>query len=103
MGARTTDSDLGQVLRDLKRPHLEYFKEFYADTASFGSTKAIEHAIEFFGEDRVMFASDAPFDPEKGPMYIRETIKILDNLDIPETTRRKIYQDNAAALLGLKL
>jgi predicted TIM-barrel fold metal-dependent hydrolase len=103
MGARTTDSDLGQVLRDLKRPHLEYFKEFYADTASFGSTKAIEHAIEFFGEDRVMFASDAPFDPEKGPMYIRETIKILDNLDIPETTRCKIYQDNAAALLGLKL
>ena len=103
MGARTTDSDLGEVLRGLQRPHLEYFKEFYADTASFGSRKAIEHAIEFFGEDRVMFASDAPFDPEKGPMYIRETIKILDTLDVSAATRKKIYQDNAAKLLGLTL
>lgn len=66
MGARTTDRDLAAVRKALKRPHLEYFKDFYADTASFGSRKAIEHAIEFFGEDHVMFASNAPFDPEKG-------------------------------------
>ena len=47
--SRTTDRDLSSVRKALKRPHLEYFKEFYADTASFGSRKAIEHAIEFFG------------------------------------------------------
>ncbi|GGD39158.1 amidohydrolase family protein [Sinisalibacter lacisalsi] len=103
MGARTTDRDLKAVREALKRPHLEYFKDFRADTATFGSRKAIEHAIEFFGEDHVLFASDAPFDPEGGPMYIRETIRILDEMDISETTRRKIYQDNAAALLGLEL
>jgi len=103
MGARTTDKDLKKVLKALKRPHLEYFKEYYADTASFGSQKAIEHAIEFFGENRVLFASDAPFDPEGGPMYIRDTIDILDRLDISETLRCKIYQDNAVELLGLKL
>ena len=103
MGARTTDRDLAAVRKGLKRPHLEYFKDFYADTASFGSRKAIEHAIDFFGEDHVMFASDAPFDPEKGPMYIRETIRILDELDVSEEVRRKLYQDNAARLLGLKV
>lgn len=103
MGKRTTDRDLAAVRKALKRPHLDYFKEFYADTASFGSRKAIEHAIEFFGEDRVLFASDAPFDPEGGPMYIRETIRILDSLDVSEEVRRKLYQDNAVALLGLKL
>lgn len=103
MGARTTDRDLAAVRRALKRPHLDYFKEFYADTATFGSASAIRHAIEFFGEDRVLFASDAPFDPEGGPMYIRETIRILDEMDIPETVRRKLFQDNAVALLGLKL
>jgi len=103
MGARTTDRDLKSVLRKLKRPHLEYFKEFYADTASFGSQKAIEHAVEFFGEDRVLFASDAPFDPEGGPMYIRETIRILDQMPVSEDVRRKVYQDNAVRLLGLKL
>ncbi|KGD87378.1 amidohydrolase family protein [Rhizobium sp. YS-1r] len=102
MGKRTSDRDLSVVLKALERPHLEYFKEFYADTASFGSTKAVEHAIEFFGEDRVVFASDAPFDPEGGPMYIRETIKVLDNMNISDATRQKIYEGNAKKLLGLK-
>jgi aminocarboxymuconate-semialdehyde decarboxylase len=103
MGARTTAKDLQKVLKALKRPHLEYFKEFYADTASFGSQKAIEHAIEFFSEDRVMFASDAPFDPEGGPMYIRDTMAVIDRMDISDAARQKIYQDNAVELLGLKL
>jgi aminocarboxymuconate-semialdehyde decarboxylase len=101
MGARTTDRDLAAVRKALKRPHLEYFRDFYADTASFGSKRAIEHAVEFFGEDHVLFASDAPFDPEAGPMYIRETIKIIDTL--PDDLKRKIFQDNAVALLGLSI
>lgn len=102
MGKRTTDRDLAQVRKALKRPHLDYFKEFYADTASFGSRKAIEHAMEFFGEDRVLFASDAPFDPEGGPMYIRETIRILENLDVSEEVRAKLFHGNAIQLLGLE-
>jgi predicted TIM-barrel fold metal-dependent hydrolase len=51
----------------------------------------------------VLFASDAPFDPEGGPMYIRETIRIIEEMDISEGLRRKLFQDNAASLLGLKL
>lgn len=101
MGKRTTDRDLAAVRTALKRPHLDYFKEFYADTASFGSSRAITHAIDFFGEDRVMFASDAPFDPEGGPMYIRETIRILDELDISDELRAKLYQGNARKFLGM--
>jgi uncharacterized protein len=102
MGKRTTDRDLAPALKELKRPHLDYFREFYADTASFGSRKAIEHAIEFFGRDRVLFASDAPFDPEGGPMYIRETIKIIDAFD-DEALKKQIFQDNAVKLLGLSI
>ena len=59
--------------------------------------------IEFFGEDHVLFASDAPFDPEAGPMYIRETIRIIEEMDISEELRRKIFQGNAVKLLGLDL
>jgi predicted TIM-barrel fold metal-dependent hydrolase len=102
MGKRTTDRDLTPAIKELKRPHLDYFKEFYADTASFGSRKAIEHAIEFFGRDRVLFASDAPFDPEGGPMYIRETIRIIDAFE-DEALKKHIYQDNAVGLLGLSI
>ena len=42
-----------------------------------GLTGATVCALEFFGPDRVLFASDWPFDPEKGPGYIRDTIKVL--------------------------
>lgn len=101
LGARTTGKNYREILSDLKRPHLEYFKDFYADTATFGSRRAIEHAIEFFGEEHVLFASDAPFDPEGGPMYIRETIKMLEDADISDETRHKIYHGNAERLLGL--
>ena len=64
---------------------------------------AILSAIDFFGVEQVLFASDAPFDPEGGPMYIRETIDIIDKLEISESDRRAIYQDNAVNLLGLKI
>ena len=100
MGARTTDRDLAAVRKGLKRPHLHYFRDFVADTASFGSRRAIEHAIEFFGHENVVFASDAPFDPEGGPMYIRDTIAILDALDVSENVRADIYHGNIARLTG---
>jgi predicted TIM-barrel fold metal-dependent hydrolase len=51
----------------------------------------------------VLFASDCPFDPEKGPGYIRETLKILDSLAMPRADRDKIYHQNLEALVGKKL
>ncbi len=102
LGARTSNRDITSVLKELKRPHLDYFRDFYADTATFGSRRAIEHAIEFFGIDHVLFASDAPFDPEGGPMYIRDTVAILDALDVSEADRAKLYHGNAERLLKLK-
>jgi aminocarboxymuconate-semialdehyde decarboxylase len=101
MGKRTSDRDLAAVKDALKKPHLQYFKEFYADTASFGSKKAIEHAIEFFGDDRVVFASDAPFDPEGGPMYIRETINAIESIDADITVKEKVFYKNACKLMGI--
>ncbi len=101
LGSRTTDEDLTLVLKRLKRRPLDYFKMFYGDTAVFGGTAGTVCGLEFFGADHVVFASDAPFDPEGGPMYIRETIKIIDNLDISGSDRKKIYQDNAVRLLKL--
>ena len=55
---------------------------FWADTAVFGSRAATECGLKFFGADQVVFASDAPFDPEGGPLYIRETLRVIDSLDI---------------------
>jgi len=101
LGSRTSDEDYSGVLKNLKKPHLEYFKGFYADTAMFGSVSGTKCGIDFFGADNVLFASDSPFDPEKGPGYIRETIKILDALPISETDRQKIYEGNIRRLTKL--
>jgi len=101
LGARTSDEDYSLVLKSLKKRPLDYFRMFYADTALFGAYDATVCGLGFFGADRVVFASDAPFDPEKGPMYIRETIAILDRLPIDDEDRARIYWRNAAALLKL--
>jgi predicted TIM-barrel fold metal-dependent hydrolase len=102
LGTRTSDEDLTKVLKRLKKRPLEYFRMFYGDTAVFGSRPATECGLSFFGVDRVLFASDAPFDPERGPMYIRETLRVLDELELPEADRRKICFENAEKLLGLR-
>ena len=101
LGSRTSDEDLSLVLKKLKKHHLEYFKMFYADTALFGSVAGTICGLEFFGADNVLFASDSPFDPEKGPGYIRETIKVIEELPISDEDRKKIFEGNARRLLKL--
>jgi aminocarboxymuconate-semialdehyde decarboxylase len=74
---------------------------FYADTALFGAYDATLCGLRFFGAAHVLFASDAPFDPEKGPMFIRETIRVIDQLPITNDERERIYWRNAVELLRL--
>ena len=101
LGARTSDTDLSLVLKKLAKRPLDYFRMFYADTALFGAYEATVCGLRFFGADHVLFASDAPFDPEKGPMYIRETIAIVDRLPVDRDERERIYWRNAVRLLRL--
>src|SRR5262245_6177876 len=100
-GKRTSDEDYFALLKSLKKRPLDYFKQdFKADTAVFGSRAATLCGLEFYGVDNVVFASDCPFDPEGGTQYIRETIKIIDGLDISKEDREKIYFRNIEKLTG---
>lgn len=98
LGARTSDEDYGALLRELKHRPIDYFRKFIADTATFGAAGSIRLAMDFFGADNIVFASDAPFDPEGGRMYIRETIRTLDALEVDEPTRAAIYHGNLGRL-----
>jgi len=102
LGTRTSDEDYTLLLKKLKKRPLDYFRLFYADTALMGAKDATLLGLKFFGPDRVLFASDSPFDPEKGSAYIRWTIEILDSLDIKPSERQAIYEGNARRLLRLK-
>ena len=101
LGTRTSDEDYSLVLKRLKKRPLDYFHMFYADTALFGAKEATVCGLKFFGADRVLFASDSPFDPERGSAYIRWTIELLNSLDISSKERNAIFEGNARRLLKL--
>jgi len=101
LGARTPEADKELVTHNLKRRPLDYFRMFYADTALFGSIGATECGLAFFGLDHCLFGTDMPFDPEKGPGFIRETIRVIDSITVAPSDRVKIYEGNARRLLKL--
>ena len=102
LGSRTPEEEQALHRHQLRRRPYEYFKMFYGDTALFGARHAMECGLEFFGVERVLFASDMPFDPERGPGYIRETIRCLEEMPLSDADRRQIYEGNARRLLRLK-
>jgi len=100
LGARTSQVDYSTLLRSMKKRPVDYFRQFYADTAMFGARAATRCGVEFFGADRVLFASDMPFDPSPG-LYMRETIRVIDSLDLGAAEHHNIYRGNAERLLRL--
>jgi predicted TIM-barrel fold metal-dependent hydrolase len=100
LGSRSAGQNYEDVLKKLSKKPIEYLKMFYADTVLGGSAPALRCGLDFFGADKILFASDCPFDPEGGPMFIREGIRSVEELQLPEEVKRKIYYANAQRLLG---
>jgi uncharacterized protein len=95
LGSRTTDEDYSRVLPSLKRPHLDYFRDIYADTAMFGGRSGLKAALDFFGPDHIVFASDTPLAP------IPETIEAVKALRLAPGDLAKVMSENAKRLLKL--
>jgi aminocarboxymuconate-semialdehyde decarboxylase len=104
LGSRTTDEDYVSLRKSLKKRPLDYFKQyFYADTAVFGAAPATKCGLEFYPIDKIVFASDCPFDPENGAMYPRETLRILESLNLDKESSDKIFYKNLERITGHKL
>jgi predicted TIM-barrel fold metal-dependent hydrolase len=103
IGARTSDEDLGALSRSLKRGRpLDYFKHaFYADTATFTSKIGMDAGFAFFDLDKIVFASDCPFDPEKGTMYTRDTLRLIEERDMPKADKDKVWFGNLERITGV--
>jgi predicted TIM-barrel fold metal-dependent hydrolase len=85
----------------LSRAPLDYYRMFYCDTAIQGNTPALMCALEFFGADHIVFATDTPYDNELGTRVYRETIPAVDAMPISNADRRKIFEGNARRLFKL--
>jgi uncharacterized protein len=100
LGKRTSDVDYGALLRSMKKRPIDYFRSFYADTALFGALSGTRCSLDFFGVEKMLFASDMPFEPTPG-LYVRETIRVIEGLGLSADQKEEIYRGNAERLLRL--
>jgi 2,3-dihydroxybenzoate decarboxylase len=59
------------------------------------SSPALRLSIEVMGEDKIMFAADYPYES------VKDGVKFMDEVEVTEVQRRKIYADNATRIFGL--
>jgi aminocarboxymuconate-semialdehyde decarboxylase len=85
----------------LKKHPFEYFHQFYADTITIGSVPALRCGLDFFGVDRVMFATDMPFDTVGGVHYVKVALEAMEALDISTADKARIFEHNARRLFRL--
>lgn len=74
-----------------------YLHRVYVDSNCF-SAAALRCAIEVVGPDNVLFGSDYPFMPYHDALT---SLRVIDQLELSEETRRKILSENAKRLLRL--
>jgi aminocarboxymuconate-semialdehyde decarboxylase len=102
LGSRTSDEDLTVLLKQLKKRPLDYFKHtFYADTATFSAKPALDAGFAFYDLDKIVFASDCPFDPEKGTMYTRDALRMIEERDMPKVEKDMIWHGNLERITGV--
>jgi predicted TIM-barrel fold metal-dependent hydrolase len=51
----------------------------------------------------MLFATDMPYDNELGERFTRQTIEAVEKMDVPESEKKKIFEDNVIDLLRLNL
>ena len=99
LGSRTPDEDYSGLLKDLKKRPVDYFRMFYGDTATFGSRLAVKYGLEFFGPDNVLFATDFPFAPMKGPGSVGDVLHLVEEIAGNAEVSSKIFESNSRRLM----
>jgi predicted TIM-barrel fold metal-dependent hydrolase len=79
----------------------EQFRNFYVDTALYGSTPALQCAYDYYGADHMLFGTDAPLGPRWG--MIEGTIQSIERMAIPVQEKEKIYSKNAIEIFRMAL
>lgn len=79
----------------LPLPPSSYLKRMHTDTVT-PFAAGMKFAIEYFGVDHVMYASDFPcWDPA-------EALRLLEDLDLSDADMAKILSGNARRILNLR-
>ncbi|HEY2137684.1 MAG TPA: amidohydrolase family protein [Xanthobacteraceae bacterium] len=91
-----------QVSDAVARPYIDHFKKFYCDTACKDFVpKVLELALDFFGPDRMLFASDTPFGAGDGQSFTAGALRSIDAMAIAPQVRGAILSQNARRVLKI--
>ena len=104
IGARTSDEDCIAVLSEPEEAAARLFQARLLRRHR-GVRRRAGDALRacLLRLDKIVFASDCPFDPEKGTMYTRETLRILEGIDMPKADKEKIWHGNLERITGVRL
>lgn len=87
--------DKNSTAAGLPKPVSTYIKRMFTDTVS-PHAAGIKFAIDYYGIDNVMYGTDYPcWDPAA-------CLRLLDQIELAEADRRKLFYDNARRILGLR-
>ena len=76
--------------------------KFYNDTALYGKTAALMCGYDFFGPEHLLFGTDMPFGLAGDLwLYRQDTIHSIEQMNIPDMDKDKIFEQNAKRLLKL--
>jgi aminocarboxymuconate-semialdehyde decarboxylase len=82
------------------------FHKFYADTAVYGNSSALMCGYAYFGADHMVFGTDTPLggnaDSSGAYRCTLETIRSVEQMDVPVMDKDKIFEGNAVRLLRLE-
>lgn len=87
--------------RLLKGNAMDYFMQFYYDTAIGGNAPAIKCGLEIFGPKRIVFSTDYPWGPKGGRQRLKVYPKIMKKLGISSKDKSLIMEENVSRLLKL--
>ncbi|MBC8231897.1 amidohydrolase [bacterium] len=85
---------MGRGMENITQPPSVYYQRVYLDMVS-PSPLAIRFAYDFAGPERLLFGSDHPWVDIKG------FIKLIEEMDIPQEDKNKIFGLNAQGLFNL--
>jgi predicted TIM-barrel fold metal-dependent hydrolase len=89
----------GTNLVSLPRDPLEYFKRFYGDTMLCGTVHAFECGYKFFGAEHIVMATDYPFGPQQGEIWVKETLDLIDSIGLSRAEKDLILSGNLMRLI----
>lgn len=90
-------------VKQLSMSPLDYLRKFYGDTALTGCTSSLMCGYDFFGADQIVFGTDMPMGSHGEHSVLDEVIESVEQMEIQDAEKEKIYSVNAMKLLKLKL